>query len=589
MISLSIFLFFIVIPNFTESSPRPKSGTNFEHHYRWPPPSYSYMGTFEKAAVTSDNGLCSEIGRNILIKGGNAVDAAIASMFCLGVTNPQSSGLGGGFVMTLYNRSEQKCHILDARETAPNAASREMFLNNPNGSRYGYLAIGVPGELSGYWLAFKKYGSHKVSWYELVKPSVDLCRNGIPVTPYLAHTMKVKEYHFVQFPSMREWINPVTGTTYQTGDIMRRIKLGKTLELIAKSDDPEEMFYRGEMADVMANEIQENGGIITKKDFANYKTREYPPLYTVDFAEDLVMCGGPPPSSFSVTQLIIALLGRYYGPHSKQNILYRSSLFYHRLIEAQKHAYAHRTLLGDVAFVPTVAALAKNMTTKAYIDYIFSRMTDHAQPSEYYLGDQNAKMDFGTSHVSVLDKDGNGASATTTINRWFGAAVQSDEYAIVWNDEMDDFSTPGQENGFGFAPSKTNFIEPGKRPMSSMSPMILFNGTDGKTKMVVGASGGSKIISALAKPVVRVLYFNETIKQAIDAPTLHNQFTPDVTQYDETSPKKLIEDLKTIFGQTFKFTTGFEGIAQGIVVGDDGKIYANGDYRREADMHPGGF
>uniref|UniRef100_A0A0M3K822 Gamma-glutamyltransferase n=1 Tax=Anisakis simplex TaxID=6269 RepID=A0A0M3K822_ANISI len=188
-----------------------------------------------------------------------------------------------------------------------------------------------------------------------------------------------------------------------------------------------------------------------------------------------------------------------------------------------------------------------------------------------------------------LDAEGNGVSATSTVNRWFGAVVQSDKLGIVWNDEMDDFSSPGMANGFGFAPSETNFIVPGKKPMSSMSPMLIYDKKTGDLKMVVGASGGSKIISAMAKPIVRTLFFNETIKEAIDAPTLHNQFTPDVTQLEGDVPEELVEDLKTIFGQTFKPTTGFEGIMQAILVNDDGSIYANGDFRRKTDMHPGGY
>ena len=159
-------------------------------------------------------------------------------------------------------------------------------------------------------------------------------------------------------------------------------------------------------------------------------------------------------------------------------------------------------------------------------------------PPEYYLGNGQAlPEDHGTSHVSVADQYGNGVSATSTVNRWFGASVQSSELGIVWNDEMDDFSTPGMSNGFGFAPSETNFIAPGKRPMSSMSPMVLYHQDTGDLKMVIGASGGSKIISAVSKPIIRVICFNETIKQAIDAPSIHNQFTPDETQYEDNVPK----------------------------------------------------
>uniref|UniRef100_A0AC34R2F3 Gamma-glutamyltranspeptidase n=1 Tax=Panagrolaimus sp. JU765 TaxID=591449 RepID=A0AC34R2F3_9BILA len=174
------------------------------------------------------------------------------------------------------------------------------------------------------------------------------------------------------------------------------------------------------------------------------------------------------------------------------------------------------------------------MTTHKYNQWILSKKTSKAQKTEYYGGNlQINPEDHGTSHVSVIDEYGNGVSSTSTINRWFGATIQSRKLGIVWNDEMDDFSTPGQSNGFGFAPSKTNFIQPKKRPMSSMSPMIVYHQNSGKLKFVIGASGGSKIISAVSKPIVRVLCFNETIKQAIDAPSLHNQFTPDQTQYED--------------------------------------------------------
>uniref|UniRef100_A0A0N5CQT0 Gamma-glutamyltranspeptidase 1 n=1 Tax=Thelazia callipaeda TaxID=103827 RepID=A0A0N5CQT0_THECL len=544
--------------------------------YSWPLPSSSYLGKYSKAAVTCDNGLCSEIGRNILIKGGNAVDAAIASMFCLGVTNPQSSGIGGGFIMTLYNRTTQKCTVVDARETAPENATRDMFINDEFGSKYGFRAIATPGEVAGYWLAFNRFGSGKILWYDLIKPSIDLCRDGVPVSEYLAYVLQVKEQHFRTLPSMQSWISNETGKVFVAGDIIKRLELGDTLEKLALSPNPEELFYRGEIAKSLVKEIQEYGGIITENDFAHFKPKIYEnPLINDHFSGTLAMCGPPPPSSFAVTQLIISLMARKF-----KSVLKTDALFYHRLIEAQKFAFAQRTLLGDEIYVKEAGVIARNMTTKEYTDWVFSRMKEVAQPTEYYGGIKKQLDDHGTSHVSVLDSLGNGVSSTSTVNRWFGAVVQSVKLGVVFNDEMDDFSTPGMNNGFGFAPSESNFIEPGKKPMSSMSPMIVYN-----IVMVVGASGGSKIISALAKPVIRTLFFDETIKEAIDAPTLHNQFTPDITQFEEAA---LMNDL-TKLGQKFKITTGFEGIAQGIIVGKDGYIYANGDYRRKTDMHPGGY
>uniref|UniRef100_A0A914IAS7 Uncharacterized protein n=1 Tax=Globodera rostochiensis TaxID=31243 RepID=A0A914IAS7_GLORO len=471
-----------------------------------------------------------------------------------------------------------------------------MYGTDEWASKYGYRAIATPGELAGYWLAFKEYGSGRVNWSELIMPSVRLARTGVPISEYLAYVLGVKEKHFRTLPSMASWINPVTNRVYQFGDIIRRPELADTMERLALAQNPVDLFYRGQMAETIVAEIKKNGGLLSMDDLANYRPKIYDsPLISDGFSGSLRMCGPPPPSSFAVTQAIVAVMVAKFSNYTRygnpSDGVLDDTEFYHWMIEAQKFAYAQRTKLGDVDFVPEAMELAKNMTSARYHREVLKRVPPKAMFSAYYaeLPLMAQKEDHGTSHVSVLDPEGNGVSATSTVNRWFGAVVQSEQLGIVWNDEMDDFSSPGMANGFGFAPSEANFIEPGKRPMSSMSPMVIFDQDSGKLKFVIGASGGSKIISAMAKPVIRVLCFNETIKEAIDAPTLHNQFTPDVTQFEETVPQQLIKDLEVKFAQKFKPTTGFEGIVQGIVIGDDGFIYANGDYRRRTNMHPEGF
>ncbi|CAI5451668.1 unnamed protein product [Caenorhabditis angaria] len=557
--------------------------------YKWPAPSESIQKKFDRAALTTDNAACSEIGGNILKKGGNAIEASIATMFCLGVVNPQSSGLGGGFLMTYYDKKSGNCYSIDARETAPAASTRDMFLNDSDGSKYGFRAAGTPGELAGYWHVFKKFSSGNVTWSELVEPSVVLARDGHPVSKFLATVMKVKERHFRLFPSVKHWLNPVTNATYQEGDILKRPKLAKTLETIANSSDPNQLFYHGEWAKIMAKEFKEGGGLITEKDLANYKVREYVNSNSNEhFRGSLIMCGGPPPSSFGVTQLIVSVMSKLF-PEGHTGDIYNDPSVLHKYIEAMKFAYAQRTLLGDHDYVKEALELSKNLTTPEYTQWVIDRMTDKAQDSKDYGGiAQYQAPDHGTSHVSVLDQYGNGVSSTTTINRWFGAAVESTELGILWNDEMDDFSTPGMENGFGFAPSATNYISPGKRPMSSMSPLVIFDRISGNVRMVAGGSGGSKIISALANSIVRSLIFNTSIKQAIDAPMVHNQFTPDITQLDDNFPADFKKILEVEHLQKFRNTTGFEGVIQGIDVKPDG-IYACGDYRRKTQQIPTGF
>lgn len=588
-LSAALMVMFILITLvFFFTYPTNEASIKSDLPFDWPPPSESVEGKFEKAAITTDHQICSEIGGNILKRGGNAVDAAVAAMFCLGVTNPQSSGLGGGFLMTIYNKTSAKCSAIDARESAPAAAHRDMYGNDSVASKIGHRAVAVPGELAGYWHAFTQYGSGRVSWKDLIRPSIQLCRKGVPVSVFLGYVMGLMDSYYRKSPSMRSWINPLTNTTYKTGDRILRLKLAKTLEMIAKSKDPVKLFYRGKMADTIAKEMAEAGGIITKEDLARYKPVVHQGMEHVRFRGDLAICGGPPPSSFSVTQLIVSVMSGLYPPGHKADIL-RDPKVMHHFLEAMKFGYAQRTLLGDVAFVPSAYSLAKNLTTNEYTEWILKRVRDTAQPTAYYGGNTQSQVpDHGTSHVSVLDEYGNGVSATSTINRWFGAIVQSEAYGIVWNDEMDDFSTPGMANGFGFAPSQTNFIEPGKRPMSSMSPIVIFDKSTGEPRMVVGASGGAKIISSVAKAIVRSLIFGESIKQAIDSPMIHNQFTPDITQIDNSFPKELKNILETQFGQRFRNTSGFEGIVQGITVDCDG-IRACGDFRRKTDQKPSGY
>uniref|UniRef100_A0A914WJ81 Gamma-glutamyltranspeptidase 1 n=1 Tax=Plectus sambesii TaxID=2011161 RepID=A0A914WJ81_9BILA len=556
---------------------------------QWAKPSPSLLGRFSKAAIATDHGLCSEIGRNILQKGGNAVESSIAALFCVGVTNPQSSGLGGGSFMTIYNSTTKRCIVIDSRETAPGLASERMYIGDPLASRAGYRAIAVPGELHGYWTAFTRFGSGKLQWKELVQPTIDLCLNGFPVSSFLAHVIKVKEVLINEVPSMGIFKNPSTGKILEAGDIMKLPELAATLRKIADSSDPVELFYNGEMADAIVNDMKQNGGLITKEDLANYKSvvREEP-LINEHLPNNLEICGPPPPSSFAVAQSIIAVIGEFYGRAAGTNLLVKDPLVYHRIIEAMKFAYAQRTLLGDSDFVKSAITLAKNMTTYEYTEWIKSKITSKAEAQSYYGGMNTSQPeDHGTSQVSALDASGNAVSTTSTINRWFGAQRRSTELGILWNDEMDDFSTPGFSNGFGFEPSETNFIRPGKRPMSSMSPMIAYDKTTGKVKMVLGASGGSQIISAIAETAIRALFFNQTIKEAVDWPRLHNQFLPHFTMVENGFPQKIIDNLEAR-GQELTIAQ-FGSVVQALTVGADSFIYGNSDYRRATVSYPAGF
>ncbi|VDO78004.1 unnamed protein product [Haemonchus placei] len=496
-------------------------------HIHWPQPSGSLYAQFKRAAVASDHGFCSEIGRDVLIDGGNAVDSMIATLLCIGVVNPQSSGLGGGFLMTLYNASTGRCQTINARESAPLAATEDMFKNDTSQAVYGYRAIATPSELHGFWTVFKKFGSGKVEWSRLFEPSIKLAMNGFPFpVDSFWNNAPLCQLSW----RMEIFVNRITGRVYEEGDIMKRERYGFTLQLLANASDPVDLFYKGGMAQTIAGEITENGGIIDAKDLASYETLiDEIPLIASGLSGDLEMCGPPPPSSFVITQSIIAVMAEFYRG-GKVNL--DDPLVYHRLIEAEKFAYAQRTKLGDARFVESAKLLVANMSTPKYTKWIASMIKDVAQPQDYYLGDMTTQLnccssliasycskvctlqvpDHGTSHVTIIDHEGNAVSCTSTVNQILGAMRASQTLGIIWNDEMDDFSTPGAANAFGFAPSETNFIKPGKRPMSSMSPMVIYNKNDNKVVMVVGASGGSFIISATAQAVIRTMLFNQTVK-----------------------------------------------------------------------------
>ncbi|ETN81683.1 putative gamma-glutamyltransferase [Necator americanus] len=520
-------------------------------HIKWPQPSGSLYAHFRKAAVASDHGLCSEIGRDVLIDGGNAVESMIAALLCIGVVNPQSSGIGGGFIMTLYNSSTGRCQTINARESAPLAATEDMFVNDTSQSVYGRA-------------------NYEVSLKFVMFPSVQFFS-----CLYKYFTREI-------------FVDKSTGRVYEEGDIIKRERYGFTLQLIANATDPVDLFYKGGMAQTIAGEITENGGHINQKDLASYETLiDEIPLIATGLPGDLEMCGPPPPSSFVVTQSIIAVMAEFYR---SGKVDLDDPMVYHRLIEAEKFAYAQRTKLGDVRFVESAKALVANMSTPKYTKWIASMIKDTAQPQEYYLGGDTSQVpDHGTSHVTVIDHDGNAVSCTSTINQLLGAMRASQTLGIIWNDEMDDFSTPGASNAFGFAPSPTNFIAPGKRPMSSMSPMVIYNKNENNVVMVVGASGGSYIISATAQTVIRTMLFNQTVKEAIDAPRLHNQFLPHATEYEKPVPEEMIAVLTNKYKQNMTMVDKQKSVVQGLEVHPDGFIHGNSDFRRKTATYPAGY
>ncbi|KAL6446949.1 hypothetical protein ACFW04_001380 [Cataglyphis niger] len=522
----------------------------------------------EQGAVTTNGQECAQIGVDILAGNGSAVDAAIAALLCEGIASLHSMGLGGGFLMTIWDAKTKTADYLDARETAPIAATEDMFDGNAHLAMYGGMAVAVPGELMGYWEAYKKYG--RLPWSELFKPAIKLCETGSQVNDYLAAYLKEKEPMIKNETSLAKiLINPDTGKVWIAGDRIKRPQLAETLKLIAKYGV--DIFYKGNIADNLVDEIKAFKGIIKKQDFEAYRAVWRKPVALK--MGNLTIYSAPPPGSGAILTFIMNVLRRLL-PVNNENVMWQ------RIVETFKWAYARRTELGDPAFVDGIDALLANLTSNDYAEMIKERIKDNrtCQDPEEYGAVTETTEDSGTAHVSVLAPDGSAVSVTSTINQVFGAMIRSESTGIIFNDEMDDFSSPNITNGFGLPPSPANFIRPGKRPLSSMCPTIVVD-QHNDVRLVIGAAGGTKITSGVAIGMVLNLWSNYNIKEAVDARRLHHQLLPMNVQNEKDFCPATLNYLNKIGHHIVTFS----GIGSAItaVSKKNGLITANSDYRRQ--------
>ncbi|RZC51506.1 hypothetical protein C5167_019927 [Papaver somniferum] len=474
----------------------------------------------EHAVVAADDARCSEIGAVMLRHGGHAVDAAVATCLCLGVVYPMSSGIGGGGFMVVRSSSTGKAQAFNSRETAPLAASKDMYANNLMNKSVGALSVAVPGEIAGLHEAWVRYG--KLPWSKLFQPAIKLAKEGFVVSPYLEMGINRTKSNILADTIGLGRILAPKGKLLRAGDTCYNIQLGRTLEIIAKKGP--RAFYNGNLGKKFVKDVKKAGGIITMKDLRDYKV-DITDAVSVNVMGFTVL-GMPPPSSGTLGLSLVTNILSGYGSLD----FLKSPLGLHRFIEALKHMLAIRMNLGDPKFVNTTKYEA-DMVSPSFAAKLRRKILDNTTfSSDYYLPKWSQLDDHGTTHFCIVDADRNAVSMTSTINSYFGAGLLSPSTGIVLNNEMDDFSAPTEISKTRLPPAPANFIAPNKRPLSSMNPVIVLK--DNQLTGVVGASGGLFII-----PAVIQVFLNHFVKgmeplSAVKQPRVYHQVVPNVVLYE---------------------------------------------------------
>ncbi|XP_072379879.1 glutathione hydrolase 1 proenzyme-like [Diabrotica undecimpunctata] len=532
-------------------------------------------------AVGSSGHGCAEIGVSILKKGGNAVDSTIATLFCEGVMMSESMGLGGGFFLVLYNKTTGETWALDARETAPAASREDMYLGQPsNASLRGGKSVAVPGELRGYWELYKRFGGG-LPWKDLIQPTIDICKNGQYVTKHLHSRFIMRKQLLWNDLVMRDtFFDKKTNDTYKIGQYFKRPRMAKTLEIIAKEGG--DALHNGSLTAAFVKDIADKGGIITIEDMNNYRPLWKKPVISTVFRNHTVV-SSPLPASGNILNYILDLLSGYIDVTQPDSVITNQ-----RIVESFKFAYAKRTKFADPDFFDFTPML-KNMTSANFTEATRKLIKDNetSQDPFYYGASTNFQEDHGTSHISVLSPQGDAVAVTSTINFIWGAGFQSNSTGIILNDSMDDFSQPNSVNGFGLPPAAANFIKPGKRPMSSMVPVIVLD-ENKNVIMVIGGAGGSKITTANALTIIKHLWFGKDLSTAVNEMRLHHQLFPMKVIYEEGYKTKgidIVNGLKKIGHEhDFKDDYGFAAVTAISKNSTTGQTVAVSDRRRSGSV-----
>lgn len=528
--------------------------------------------TFSEAAIAGPHPLATEVGLEVLKNGGNAIDAAVAMQFTMAVVYPRAGNIGGGGFL-VYRSASGELTALDYRERAPAAATRNMYLDEEENvvaglSTRGHLAVGVPGTVAGIGAMHVKYGSKP--WDELMGYAIRYAEEGYRLSA--SEVSRLKRYHadFVEFNET----TPFSDSSVVAGTLVKQPDLAATLSRIRDNGAGE--FYAGKTADLLVSEMKRGGGIITPTDLKNYHPTWRTPVTKT--YKDYGIVSMPPPSSGGVA---LSQMLEMLEPYPLKEEGFHSTAATHLTVEAMRRAYADRAeYLGDTDYYPIP------LDSLLDDDYLAGRMADFRADSAGVsdvigAGLTNARETFETTHISIIDKEGNAVSITTTLNGNFGSKVMVDGGGFFLNNEMDDFSAkPGVPNMFGLVGKEANAIQPGKRMLSSMTPTIVEK--DGDLFMVLGAPGGSTIITAVLQTFLNVAEYGMPLKEAVDAPRFHHQWLPDQILIEKTALSPEVRKELEAMGHTFRKVNSM-AVIKALQVLPDGRIEAAADGRNPDD------
>ncbi len=521
--------------------------------------------------VVTTHPVASSVGVEILKKGGNAIDAAVAVNFALAVVHPAAGNIGGGGFLVYRNQLGNN-YALDYREKAPLKGHRDMYLDQngnsiPEKSQAGILSVGVPGTVAGMVEMHQKFG--KLPWFELLQPAIELAKNGVELTEKEARGLNRQKNDFVKYNPGKQYMLKESGD-WQKGELFIQTDLSKTLLKIQKNGW--KGFYKGKVARQIARENRNSNGIISKKDLKQYQAVWRNPIETK--YKNYKIIGMPPPSSGGVALAQLLEMTENY-PLAKWGAMSDSTI--QLIVEAERRVYADRAKwLGDPDFVKVPV---KELLDTAYCD---QRMSNFTFEKATFSNEINAGQFQGyespeTTHYSIVDKDGNAVSITTTLNNSYGSKVFVKGAGFLLNDEMDDFSAKaGAPNMYGLIGSKANEIQPNKRMLSSMTPTIVEE--NGKLKMVVGTPGGSTIITSVFQTILNVMEFGKNMQEAVEFPRFHHQWKPDKINVENGRFSK--EQQERLIKKGYQFNpVGGIGLVEGILVLPNNRLQGGADSR----------